>query len=108
MADPVVHLRLGRRGEITLPEDALHALGAKPGDRLKLRIDSRHKVLHLERHVDDPWEEALQEKKAPDFEELMTDQQKRDAEAKRLFEERLEGRGKGPAARPEERPDSWR
>lgn len=106
MADPVVHLRLGQKGEITLPEDALYALGAKPGDRLKLRIDSRHKILHLERHVDDPWKEALEEKSTPGFEELLTDQQKRDAEAKRLFEERL--KQKGPAPRPEERPDSWR
>jgi len=106
MADPAVFLRIGPKGEIVLPENALHALGASAGEQLKLRVDSRHKVLHLERHVDDPWSEALKDKRAPGFEDLLDDQKQRDAEAKRTFEQKL--KEKGPAPKPEDRPDHWR
>jgi len=106
MADPTRHLKLGPKGELHLPDEALHALDLKPGESVKLRIDARHKVLHLERHVDDPWAEALRDKQAPGFEDLLHEQKKRDEEAKRQFDQRMKEPGKAP--RPEDRPDHWR
>ncbi|MGQ0612134.1 MAG: hypothetical protein ACT4PV_00070 [Planctomycetaceae bacterium] len=106
MADPTRFLKLGPKGELQLPDEALQALELKPGESVKLRIDARHKVLHLERHVDDPWSEALKGKKGRELEDLLTEQKQRDAEATRLFEQRLKDPVKPP--RPEDRPDHWR
>ncbi len=106
MADPTRFLTLGPKGELHLPAEALHALELKPGESVKLRIDARNKVLHLERHVDDPWKEALKEKQNPGFEDLLQDQKQRDAEATRQFEQRMKDPVKPP--RPEDRPDHWR
>ena len=81
--------RIGADGTLRLPPDALDALGAEAGDEVKLFIDSRKKFVRIERHSDDPWADALREKKSKGLEDLLAEQQKRQAAADDLFNKRL-------------------
>ena len=100
-------LPLGADGALELPPDVLAALGIEAEDtEVEIYVDTRRKQLRVERHVDDPWAEALKEKEQKGFDDLHAEQAERDAEAKRIFEEKLkEGPGK---RRPEDSPDRWR
>ena len=81
--------KLGPDGSLKLPPDALDALGAEPGDEVKLFIDSRKKVVRIERHSDDPWADAMREKKSKGLEDLLAEQQKRQQAADDLFNRKL-------------------
>ncbi len=100
-------LELGANGEVRLPDDALRALEVQPGEKLSLRIDTRHKAVRLERHVDDPWGEALKQKKQDGFEDILGAQKQRDQEASDLFDKRMKEAPK-EKRRPEDDPDLWR
>ena len=76
-------------GSLKLPREALDALGAAPGDDVKLFVDSRRKFVRVERHSDDPWADALKEKKSKGLEDLFEEQQKRQTDAHDLFNQRL-------------------
>ena len=45
MAKKPLILELGANGEVRLPDDALRALEVQPGEKLSLRIDTRHKQI---------------------------------------------------------------
>ena len=100
-------LELGAHGEVRLPDDALRALEVQPGEKLSLRIDTRHKAVRLERHVDDPWAEALKQKKQDGFEDILGAQKQRDQDASDLFDKRMKEAPK-EKRRPEDDPDLWR
>jgi antitoxin component of MazEF toxin-antitoxin module len=99
-------LTVAADGSVRLPPEMMEALELKPGEQVELRLDTRRKQIHLERHVDDPWAEAMREKKEKGFEDLMSDQKAREEEAERLFEKR---RHEKPAPKkPEDDPGYWR
>jgi len=81
--------RIAPDGSLKLPPDALDALGAEPGDEVRLFVDSRKKVVRVERYSDDPWADALKEKKSKGLDDLFAEQQKRQAAADDLFSQRL-------------------
>ncbi len=99
-------LDVGSKWEVTLPADAVEALGLESGEKVQLYIDVRRKAIRLERHVDDPWADALKDKDTPGFEDLMKDHQSREDDAKKHFEKRL--KEKPEKRRPEDNPDLWR
>jgi hypothetical protein len=100
-------LPLGSGGELKLPPDVLEALGIEPEDKeVEIFVDTRRKQLRIERHVDDPWAEALKEKPEKGFEDLMSDQEQREADAQDLFDRKL--KEPPPKRRPEDDPDLWR
>ena len=99
-------LDVGANGEVRLPPDALEALGLQPGEQVTLFVDTRRKQIRLERFVDDPWGEALKEKPQKGFGDLFSDQEARDAEAKRQFDEGI--KKPLPKRKPEDDPDYWR
>jgi bifunctional DNA-binding transcriptional regulator/antitoxin component of YhaV-PrlF toxin-antitoxin module len=100
-------LPLGSGGELKLPPDALEALGIEPEDKaVEIFVDTRRKQIRLERHVDDPWADALKKKEEKDLEDLMADQEQREAEAQELFERKL--KEPPPKRRPEDDPGYWR
>jgi bifunctional DNA-binding transcriptional regulator/antitoxin component of YhaV-PrlF toxin-antitoxin module len=76
-------------GSIQLPSDALAALGADPGDEVTLILDSRRKSVRIERYSEDPWADALREKKSKGLDDLFAEQKKREAAAEDLFNQRL-------------------
>jgi antitoxin component of MazEF toxin-antitoxin module len=107
MAKKPLILDLGANGEVRLPDEALSALGVQPGEKLSVKIDTRHKALRIERHVDDPWSEALKQKEQQGFEDILGAQKQRDDEASDLFDRRLKDAPK-EERRPEDDPDLWR
>lgn len=100
-------LKVGRNGEVKLPPDVLEAIGHEEGEDLRIFVDKRRKQVRLERHVDDPWGDALKKKEEKDFDDLIDQQRDREDAAKRLFDERLKDPPKGDR-RPEDNPDYWR
>ncbi|MHC4819197.1 MAG: hypothetical protein ACYTF8_14205 [Planctomycetota bacterium] len=100
-------LPLGSGGELKLPPDVLETLGIEPEDKeVEIFLDTRRKQLRVERHVDDPWAEALRQKEERDFEDLMADQEQREADAEDLFNRKL--KEPPPERRPEDDPGHWR
>ncbi|MHC4134006.1 MAG: hypothetical protein ACYTDU_12070 [Planctomycetota bacterium] len=100
-------LPLGSRGELKLPPDVLEALGIVPEDKeVEIFVDKRRKQIRLERHVDDPWAEAMEKKPEKGFEDLMADQQQREADAEDLFDRKI--KEPPPKRRPEDDPGYWR
>ena len=81
--------KLESDGSLKLPPDALDALGAEPGDEVKLFVDSRKKIVRIERHSVDPWADAMREKQSKGLEDLLADQQKRQEAADDIFNQRL-------------------
>jgi len=81
--------KLEADGSLKLPPDALDALGAMPGDEVKLFVDSRKKSVRIERHSDDPWADAMRQKQSKGLEDLLADQQKRQQAADDLFNQGL-------------------
>jgi len=107
MAKKGIKLKVGPNGEIRFPKEALDALDVDPGGDVKLFIDTRRKILRLERHVEDVWAEALQPKEQKDFDDILQEQQKRDQDAADLFDRRT-GDAPKEKRKPEEDPDLWR
>ena len=107
MAKKPLILDLGANGEVRLPGEALEALEIQPGEKLALRIDTRHKQVRLERHVDDPWAEALKQKKQDGFEDILGAQKQRESDAADLFDKRVQNAPK-EKPRPEDNRDLWR
>jgi antitoxin component of MazEF toxin-antitoxin module len=101
-------LKVGEGGTVKLPPDAMEHLGLEPGESVQIFVDTRRKQIRLERHVDDPWAEALKQKPETGFDELMDEQAERDEAANRLFDERLKDPPKPDERRPEDDPDYWR
>jgi hypothetical protein len=100
-------LPLGSGGELKLPPDVLETLGIEPEDKeVEIFLDTRRKQLRVERHVDDPWAEALRQKEERGFEDLMSDQQQREADAEDLFDRKI--KEPPPERRPEDDPGHWR
>jgi len=99
-------LPVGANGEITLPPDALEQLGIEPGGSVEIFVDTRRKQIRIERHVDDPWADALKQKQEKGFEDLMGEQKDRDAAAERLFDEK--SKEPPPKRKPEDEPGYWR
>jgi len=99
-------LKVGPGGEVRLPPDALEAIEFQPGDEVELIIDTRRKQIHLERHVADPWAEAMRKKPEKGLEDLMDEQKQREEDAKELWERRV--KEPPPKRRPEDDPDHWR
>ena len=100
-------LDIGANGEIRLPEDAMRTLDVAPGEKLEISVDTRRKMIRLERYVDDPWAEAMKTKEEKGFEDLASEQDKRDAAASELFDRKLKDPPKDKK-RPEDDPDMWR
>ena len=76
-------------GSLRLPPEALAALGAEPGDDVRLFIDTRRKSVRIERHSDDPWADAMKDRPSHDMEDLFAQQKRREAEADDIFQNRL-------------------
>jgi len=98
-------LPIGKDGSVRLPADVLEALGAEPGDTLKLIVDRRRKSVRLERVSEDPWADALREGPSKGLEDILADQQKRQAEADELFNRKLK---ETDGEKPDDTPDKWR
>ncbi|MHC4953779.1 MAG: hypothetical protein ACYTGZ_07800 [Planctomycetota bacterium] len=94
-------------GSIKLPHEALEAIGAEPGDEVRLFIDGRKKVIRIERHSDDPWADALKEKPKQDMEGIFEEQKRRQAEAEAIFKKRLKDSKPGEG-KPDSDSDKWR
>ncbi len=106
---PARTLTIGPQGEITLPEDVLQMLDVAPGEKVEFRIDTRHKSVRIERHVDDAWAEAMQPKEQAGFEDILDEQTKRERDAERLFDKRVEEADpEDKKRRPEDDPNLWR
>jgi len=102
-------LDLSADGSLKLPPDVLEALQLEPGQKVRLFLDTRRKEVRVERHVDDPWAEAMKKKEGPDFDDLFADQNRREAEAEQLFDRRVDQvKKEKPKRRPEDDPDYWR
>ena len=96
---------LGKDGSVRLPPEALEALGADPGDTLNLFIDRKRKLVRLERFSEDPWSDAMREGPSKGMEDLLADQQKRQAEAEDLFDRKLK---ETDGTKPDDDADKWR
>ena len=101
-------LDVGPDGEVRLPPDVMEAIQLKPGEKVEIQVDGRRQFVRIERHVDDPWGEALKDSDAPSFEDLMDDRKSKADDAKKRFEERLKDAPKEIKRRPEDDPDHWR
>ncbi len=106
--NPPKILRVGPDGSIQLPKEALDLIDVEPGGQIKLFIDARRTQLRVERHVDDAWADALQQKEQPGMEDLIAEQEKREADAGKLFDERMKDPPKVDKRKPEDNPDYWR
>ena len=104
-------------GSVKLPKDALEALGAEPGDEVRIFVDTRKKAVRIERHSDDPWADALKAKPQKGIEDIFEEQKRRQAEAEQIFKKRFkdsepgEGKpdeGKPGEGKPDNDPDKWR
>jgi len=100
-----VKVLLAPDGSVKLPPEVLEALGAEPGDTIRLFVDRRRKSVRLERFSEDPWADALREGPARDIEDLLSDQKKRQSEAEDLFDKKLRETDGG---KPDDDPDKWR
>ncbi|MEM8883397.1 MAG: hypothetical protein AAGD14_04980 [Planctomycetota bacterium] len=100
-------LTIGADGSLKLPPEALEALGAEPGDTVKLNLDARQKRVRMERVSDDPWADAMREGPSKGFDDVLSDQQKREAEAKDLFDRKLRD-SKTDDEKPDDDHDRWR
>ena len=100
-------IKVGANGEIKLPQDVLEAIGHEEGEDVRIFVDTRRKQLRIDRHVDDPWADALKAKDEKDFEDLMGEQKDREDAAKKLFDEKLKDPPKVDR-KPEDDPDYWR
>ena len=100
-------LDVGANGELKLPADVIEALRLAKGEQVEITIDARRQQVRIERHVDDPWGEALKKKEGPGIEDLLQDQADRADRAKELFEKKLKD-PRSKERRPEDSPDLWR
>jgi bifunctional DNA-binding transcriptional regulator/antitoxin component of YhaV-PrlF toxin-antitoxin module len=89
MALPNHVVKLGDRGDLLLPEDALSAIDVAPGDKVRITIDHRRNELRIDRFVDDLWAEATKDKPKKDFDDLLSEQRKRTQAAKDVFDRRF-------------------
>lgn len=106
---PARTLVIGPKGEITLPEDILRALDVAPGEKIGFRMDTRKKMLRVERHVEDVWAEAMKPKEQAGFEDILAEQSKREKAAEKLFDQRVEKADpEDKKRRPEDDPNLWR
>ena len=99
-------LPVGPDGEIKLPADVIEKLDIELGGAVEIFLDTRRKQLRIERHTDDPWADALQQKEQRGFEDLMGEQQERDAAAEELFDQKA--KDPPPKRKPEDDPGYWR
>ena len=100
-------LDIAKDGSIRLPAELLQALGAEPGDTLKFVIDRRRKTVRFERVSEDAWADAMREGPSKKLDDILADQQKRQADAEDLFDKKL----KEPEPDDEklkDDPDKWR
>jgi len=95
---------VGRDGSIKLPRRAMNLLDARPGGKVRMRIEEDRVV--LERYVpEDPFEEVAR-RPADDAIDLLLDAQKSEHErAQKRFEELLDD---PPEIKPEDDPNLWR
>lgn len=101
-------LTVGPEGEVKLPSDALEAIGWEPGEKVEIHLDTRHRRILLERHVEDAWAEALKRRPEKGFEDILSEQARREQEAKEIFERRLKETKPGERRGAEDDPDLWR
>ena len=99
-------LPIGPQGEVKLPLDAMEALDLEPGGTVEIVVDTRRKQIRLERHVDDPWADALREKDQKGFGDLLNEQDQRETDAADLFDRKI--KEPPPKRKPEDDPDLWR
>ena len=81
-----MQVTISEDGSIRIPREALDVLGAEPGDDLKVILDRRRRAVRLERTSGDPWADAMREPKSKDFEDLLEEQKRREAEARAAFD----------------------
>ena len=102
-----MNLEINKDGSVRLPPEVLEALGAEPGDNLKFVIDRRRKSVRLERVSDDPWADAMREGSSKGMEDILADQEKRQADADSAFDRKLKDT-EADGEKPENDPDKWR
>jgi len=101
-----VKLPISKDGSVRLPAEVLEALAAEPGDTLKIVVDKKRKSVRLERFSDDPWADAMRESSSKGFDDILADQQKRQADAENQFDQKMkETDGTKPD---DDDPDKWR
>jgi bifunctional DNA-binding transcriptional regulator/antitoxin component of YhaV-PrlF toxin-antitoxin module len=100
-----VKLPISKDGSVRLPNEVLEALMAEPGDTLKVFVDKKRKAVRLERFSEDPWADAMREGPSKGLEDILADQQKRQAEAEDLFDQKLK---ETDGEKPEDDFDKWR
>ena len=101
-------LKVDAKGNVKLPADALEAIGHETGEDVEIFVDTRRKQIRLERHVEDPWADALKPKDEKGFGDLMSEQQAREQAAADLFDQKMKDPPKADKRRPEDDPDHWR
>ena len=101
-----MRLPLAEDGSVRLPAEVLEALGAAPGDTLKLFVDRKRKSIRLERVSDDPWADAMRQAPEKKLDDILADQQKRQSEADDLFDRKLKDT-ETDGSKPDD-PDKWR
>ena len=108
-----MQIKLEADGSLRLPQSVLDAIGAEPGDELKLFVDNRRKSVRIERFATDPWADAMREQKTKKLDDVLADQQKRHAEAEDLFDKKMRDAQSSetkPAdgSKPPDDADKWR
>ena len=102
-----MEIKLDADGSLRLPQSVLDAIGAAPGDELKLFVDNRRKSVRIERHAVDPWADAMREQKTKKLDDVLAEQQKRHAEAEDLFDKKLRDAEPGDGKPPDDQ-GKWR
>lgn len=101
-------IKLDKDGALRLPQEVLDAMGAEPGDEMKLIVDNRRKSVRIERHANDPWADAMREQKTKKLDDVLADQQKRHSEAEDLFDKKLRDAKPGDGKPADTDIDKWR
>jgi antitoxin component of MazEF toxin-antitoxin module len=102
-----MQIKLESDGSLRLPQSVLDAIGAEPGDELKLFVDNRRKSVRIERYATDPWADAMREQKTKKLDDVLADQEKRHADAEDLFDKKLRDAEPGDG-KPSDDADKWR
>ena len=102
MAKPT-RIRIGPDGAIRLPDDLLEKLDWSRGHYLEITVDGD--AVRLEKVQVDPFAEAMKKPDPSEFDRILGEQKKSQADAFKAFEEKI----KEPReVRPEDREDHWR
>ena len=96
-------VRISPDRTIRLPDDLLEKLDWSGGHYLEITVDGE--ALRLVKVEVDPFAEVMKKPDPSEFDRILGEQKKSQADAFKAFEEKIK---KPPEVRPEDREDHWR